>query len=109
MNTDLPEPDINLEPGDPPEIPLPKGWTGLTLQAILHVIALARIAILNAGNWPSDRTCDGLRLRVENVRLPARGMGLRKVLDDFLSVASKTIFYLKDFLVKISRFLVSIR
>jgi len=60
-----------FEPGDPPEIPLPQGWPGLTLQAILHVMALARIVILHAGNWPGDRACDGLRLRVENDRLRA--------------------------------------
>ena len=71
MNSILPEPDINLESNNPPEIPLPKGWTELTLQAILHIIVLARIVILNAANWPSDRTCDGLRLRVENARLRA--------------------------------------
>ena len=64
-------PDILFEPGETPEIPLPKGWTDLTLQAILYVIALARIAILNAGNWPNDRECDGLLLRVENARLRA--------------------------------------
>ena len=57
----------HLEPGDTPEIPLPKGWTSLTLQAILHVIALARIVILNAGNWPKG--CNELQLRVENDRL----------------------------------------
>jgi len=28
----LPDPEINLEPNDLPEIPLPKGWTELTLQ-----------------------------------------------------------------------------
>jgi len=67
----LPEPAILLDPTPTPEIPLPKGWTELTLQAILHVIALARIVILNAANWPSDRACDGLRLRVENDRLRA--------------------------------------
>ena len=69
MNPIFPEPDINLEPGDTPEIPLPKGWTGVTLQAILHVIALARIVILNAGNWPTG--CNELQLRVENARLRA--------------------------------------
>ncbi|MCL2118090.1 MAG: hypothetical protein FWH27_06640 [Planctomycetaceae bacterium] len=53
MNPVFTEPDIHLEPGDTPEIPLPKGWTTLTLQAILHVIALARIVILNASNWPT--------------------------------------------------------
>jgi hypothetical protein len=63
------EPDILLEPGDTPEIPLPKGWKELTLQAILYVIALACIVILNAGNWPEG--CDGLQLRAENDRLRA--------------------------------------
>ena len=67
----LPEPAILLDPTPTPEIPLPKGWTELTLQAILHVIALARIIILNVANWPHDRECDGLRLRVENDRLRA--------------------------------------
>jgi len=67
----LSDPDILLDPTPTPEIPLPKGWTELTLQAILHVITLARIVILNAANWPSDRECDGLRLRVENDRLRA--------------------------------------
>ena len=71
MNPVLSEADILLEPGKTPEIPLPKGWTDLTLQANCYVIALARIAILNAGNWPNDRECDGLRLRVENTRLRA--------------------------------------
>jgi len=67
----LPEPDILLDPTPTPEIPLPKGWTELTLQAIRHVIALVRIVILNAANWPLDRECNGLRLRVENNRLRA--------------------------------------
>jgi DNA-binding transcriptional regulator YiaG len=71
MNPIFPEPDIQLDPGTTPKIPLPKGWTDVTLQAILYVIALARLVILNAANWPSDRECDGLRLRVENARLRA--------------------------------------
>ncbi|GHT19604.1 hypothetical protein FACS1894189_8500 [Planctomycetales bacterium] len=69
MNTILPEPDLILDPPELTEIPLPKGWTDYTLLAILHVIALARIIILNAANWPDDKECDGLRLRVENDRL----------------------------------------
>ncbi len=52
MNSVLPEPEILLDPPPTPEIPLPKGWTALTLQTILHVIAFARIVILNAHNWP---------------------------------------------------------
>jgi transposase InsO family protein/DNA-binding transcriptional regulator YiaG len=67
----LPETDILLDATPTPEIPLPKGWSKLTLQAVLHVITLARIVILNAANWPNDRECDGLRLRVENDRLRA--------------------------------------
>jgi len=67
----LPDLEINLEPDDLPTIPLPNGWSELTLQAVLHVITLARIVIINAANWPSDKECDGLRLRVENDRLRA--------------------------------------
>jgi hypothetical protein len=50
MNTILPEPNLILDPPEVPEIPLPKGWTDYTLLAILHVIALARIVLLNAAN-----------------------------------------------------------
>ena len=46
----LPDLEINLEPDDLPAIPLPKGWSELTLQAVLHVITLARIVIINAAN-----------------------------------------------------------
>ncbi len=52
MNSVLHEPEILLDPPPTPEIPLPKDWTALTLQAILYVISLARIAILNVHNWP---------------------------------------------------------
>ncbi|MDR3111013.1 MAG: DDE-type integrase/transposase/recombinase [Planctomycetaceae bacterium] len=69
MATILPETDIILAPPVIPHIPLPKGWTDYTLLAILHVIALARIVILNASNWGDGKECDGLRLRVENDRL----------------------------------------
>lgn len=51
----------NLEPTPLPKIPLPKGWTDLTLLALLHVIALARIALLNARLWPDGSECNGLR------------------------------------------------
>ncbi|GHT45297.1 hypothetical protein FACS189454_04540 [Planctomycetales bacterium] len=50
MNTILPEPDIILDPPKIPEIPLPRAWTDYTFLAILHIIALARIVILNAAN-----------------------------------------------------------
>jgi hypothetical protein len=71
MNTILPEPDLILDPPKISEIPLPKAWTDYTLLAILHIIALARIVILNTANWPDDKECDGLCLRVENDRLRA--------------------------------------
>jgi len=39
----FPDPEICLDPTPTPEIPLPKGWTQLTLQAVLHIISLARM------------------------------------------------------------------
>jgi transposase InsO family protein len=63
------DPEISLEPEKLPKIPLPKGWSVLTLQAVLHVITLARIILLNAANWSDGPECDTLRLRVENSRL----------------------------------------
>ena len=64
----LQETDILLDLPELPDIPLPKGWSQYTLLAVLHVIALARIIVLNVANWP-DKECDGLRLRCENHRL----------------------------------------
>ena len=80
MSKILPEPDLLLDPTPLPEISLPKGWTELTLQAVLHVIALARIVILNASNWPGSE-CDGLRLRVENDRLKSEIALLQREID----------------------------
>ena len=77
----LPDPEIRLELNDLPEIPLPKGWTELTLQAVLHVFALARIVLLNAGNWPDGPECDTLRLRVENDRLKSEIALLQRELE----------------------------
>ncbi len=76
----LPEPDILFETPPTSEIPLPKGWTALTLRTILHVIAFARIVILNAHNWPDGPECDGLRLRCENNRLQSEVNMLREEL-----------------------------
>jgi len=61
------EPNLELKPL--PKIPLPQGWCDLTLIALLQVITLARLAILNARNWPDGSECDGLRLRADNDRL----------------------------------------
>ena len=40
------EDDILLDPPEVPKIPLPAGWTNYTLITVLHVIALARIIVL---------------------------------------------------------------
>ena len=58
------EPQLEQQPLS--KIPLPQGWCDLTLLALLQVITLARLAILNARNWPYGSECDGLRLRAEN-------------------------------------------
>ena len=60
------DPQLELQPL--PKIPLPQGWCDLTLIVLLQVVTLARLAILNARNWP-DAECDGLRLRADNDRL----------------------------------------
>ena len=60
------EPQLELKPL--PKIPLPQGWSDLVLLALLHVVTLARLAIMNARNWP-DSECNGLQLRAENDRL----------------------------------------
>ena len=67
----------NLEPVPLPKIPLPQGWSDLTLMALLHVITLARLAIMNARNWP-DAECDGLRLRADNDRLKSENALLER-------------------------------
>jgi transposase InsO family protein/DNA-binding transcriptional regulator YiaG len=61
------EPQWELKPL--PKIPLPQGWSALVLLALLHVVTLARLAILNARNWPDGSECDGLRLWADNDRL----------------------------------------
>ena len=58
----------HLDDSKPPKIPLPEGWPELTLAAVLHVIAVARLAILSARYWPGGE-CSELRLRAENDRL----------------------------------------
>ena len=60
--------ELQLEPKPLPKIPLPQGWCNLTLIALLQIVTLARLAILNARNWP-DFECDGLRLHADNDRL----------------------------------------
>ena len=61
------EPQLEQKPL--PKIPLPQRWSELVLMALLHVTTLARLAIMNARNWPDGLECDGLRLRADNDRL----------------------------------------
>ena len=94
------DPEINLEPNDLPEIPLPKGWTELTLQAVLHVITLARIVLLNASVWPDGPECDTLRLRAENDRLKSEIALLKcelEIKDARLPITSNSIHNRRNF------------
>jgi len=66
--------NLHLDDSKPPKLYLPKDWPSIATESILHVIAVVRIAMLHAGNWPSDAdelnlraTCD--RLRTENALL----------------------------------------
>jgi len=72
------EPELELKPL--PKIPLPQGWSELVLLALLHVTTLARLAILNARNWPDGSECDSLRLRAENDRLKCEVASLEREL-----------------------------
>ena len=58
-----------IDESDLPKIPLPNGWPDIALTALLHIISMARLAIISARNWPDGPECDGLRLRAENDRL----------------------------------------
>ena len=58
-----------LDDSDPPKIPLPEGWPDFAMAAVLHVIAVARLAIMSARSWPGGGECDELRLRAEIDRL----------------------------------------
>lgn len=73
------EPYINID--NPPKISLPKGWPEFIREAIIHVIALARIAIMHSRNWPDGLENDTLRLRSENDRLNNEVVLLRMELE----------------------------
>jgi len=49
-----------------PRIPLPKGWQGCVKSAVLHAIALAHYAIVNARAWAADSINTRVRLSAEN-------------------------------------------
>jgi len=64
------EPFIDID--NPPKIALPKGWPAFVREAILHIIAMARISIMHARHWPAGtlRNRSGLdRLNYEIVLL----------------------------------------
>lgn len=58
-----------LDDSDPPKIPLPEGWPGFAVAAVLHIIAVARLAIMLARSWPDGGECSELRFRAEIDRL----------------------------------------
>jgi len=68
--------DLHLDDSKPPKLYLPDGWPTIAVDAILHVIAVARIAMLHAGNWPSE--CDELNLRATYDRLRTENLLLRR-------------------------------
>lgn len=70
-----------LETDNPPKISLPKGWPEFARVAILHVIALARLAIMHARCWPDGSENDTLRLRSEYDRLQCEVVMLRMELE----------------------------
>jgi hypothetical protein len=51
---DAPMDDLHLNDSKPPKLSLPEGWPSIAIDAILHVIAVARIAMIHARDWPSD-------------------------------------------------------
>ena len=71
--------DLHLDDSKPPKLYLPKGWPLIATESILHVIAMARLTILQASAWPSD--CEGLGLRAENARLEMENALLRQEVD----------------------------
>ena len=53
----------------PPKIPLPKSWSRHVQSAILHIISLARYAIIWTRSWAADSPNARVRLKAENERL----------------------------------------
>jgi hypothetical protein len=56
------EPQLEQKPL--PKIPLPNGWSDLVLLALLHVITLARLAIMNACYWLDGSEMDFHKFRI---------------------------------------------
>jgi len=55
----------------PPQIHLPKGWQDCVQSAVLHAVALAHYAIVNARAWATDSINARVRFAAENDRLHA--------------------------------------
>jgi putative transposase len=70
--------DLHLDDSKPPKLHLPKGWPSIATQSILHVIAVARITMIHARNWPSE--CDELNLRATCDRFRTENSLLRREL-----------------------------
>ena len=70
----------HLDDSEPPKIPLPEGWPEVALAAVLHIIAVVRLAIMSARYWPDKGECSELRLRAENDRLRSEVELLKQVL-----------------------------
>jgi len=86
------EPQLEQQPL--PKIPLPQGWSKLALLALLQIVTLARLAILNARNWPDNSECDGLRLRADNDRLKCEVALLER---ELCIKDAATLFWMKTF------------
>ena len=69
------EPFIDID--NPPKIALPKGWPAFVRESILHIIAMARISIMYARDWPEGM----LRNRGELDRLNNEILLLRMEVD----------------------------
>ena len=82
-----------LDDSDPPKIPLPEGWPDFAMAAVLHVIAVARLAIMsveagqavesamNFGFVQKLIGC-GVRWSYSSRSLPSRIPGSRQLIRD---------------------------
>ena len=58
--------------GNPPEIPLPAGWSQHARSAMLHVISLAQFAVAYTRGWAVNSQVARVRLKAENDQLSQR-------------------------------------
>ena len=55
--------------GNPPRIPLPRGWPQSVKVAMLHVISLAQFGMAYTRGWAISSPISRIRLKAENDRL----------------------------------------